>query len=116
MTSVNCKVKFIRPQYANLREWMADPQNVYVGRRGVVFIGRLRFPPQDSDFANPFTVKEHGRERALELYRGWLAARMDNEAGFVDRLKALKGKNLGCWCKPDACHADILLEVIGRLE
>ena len=26
-------------------------------------------------------------------------------------LPELKGKNLGCWCRPDSpCHADVLLE------
>lgn len=24
----------------------------------------------------------------------------------------LEGKNLGCWCKPEACHGDILVELI----
>jgi hypothetical protein len=23
----------------------------------------------------------------------------------------LKGKVLGCWCKPDACHGDVLAEL-----
>lgn len=27
-------------------------------------------------------------------------------------LPKLRGKNLACWCKPDApCHADVLLEL-----
>jgi len=29
--------------------------------------------------------------------------------------EALRGKNLGCWCKPGTpCHADVLLEVANR--
>ena len=52
---VNVKVKFIRPLgYDNLQEWCQDLQNVYVGRRGVVFVDRQRFPKQDSPFCNPF--------------------------------------------------------------
>jgi hypothetical protein len=28
---------------------------------------------------------------------------------------ALRGKNLACWCAPDApCHADVLLEIANR--
>jgi hypothetical protein len=23
----------------------------------------------------------------------------------------LKGKKLGCWCKPNACHGDVLAEL-----
>jgi hypothetical protein len=33
----------------------------------------------------------------------------------MNQLIKLKGKNLGCWCKPDKCHGDILLEIINKL-
>tara|TARA_R110000868_G_scaffold389993_1_gene659426 strand:+ start:2789 stop:3202 length:414 start_codon:yes stop_codon:yes gene_type:complete len=30
----------------------------------------------------------------------------------ADIVEALRGKNLACWCAPDApCHADVLLEI-----
>ncbi|ASY56444.1 DUF4326 domain-containing protein [Sinorhizobium sp. CCBAU 05631] len=30
----------------------------------------------------------------------------------TDIIKALRGRNLACWCKPGApCHADVLLEI-----
>ena len=60
MSVINCKVKFIRPQYDNLREWMEDENNIYIGRAGVVFIDKVRFPKQASPFANPFKVGKHG--------------------------------------------------------
>lgn len=44
MSVVNCKVVNIRPQYQNLKEWMNDSDNVYVGRGGIVFIDGERFP------------------------------------------------------------------------
>jgi hypothetical protein len=45
MTTVVCvKVDFIRPEYKNLEEWMRNPNNVYIGRSGVVFINGERFP------------------------------------------------------------------------
>lgn len=32
--------------------------------------------------------------------------------GFKDRVKReLKGKVLGCWCSPKACHGDVLAEI-----
>ena len=27
----------------------------------------------------------------------------------MDSLLELKGKTLGCWCKPEDCHGDILV-------
>lgn len=38
MSVVNVKVANIRPRYNNLAEWMADENNVYIGRKGIVFI------------------------------------------------------------------------------
>ena len=35
---VNVKTKYISPKYKDIKEWMEDPQNVYVARAGVVFI------------------------------------------------------------------------------
>ena len=35
MSVVNCKVKYIRPEYNNLKEWMDDENNYYIGRGGV---------------------------------------------------------------------------------
>ncbi len=30
-------------------------------------------------------------------------------------LEPLRGKHLGCWCKPDSpCHADVLLELANK--
>ena len=42
MAVVNCKVANIRPKYENLQEWMEDPNNVYIGRGGIVFINNQR--------------------------------------------------------------------------
>jgi len=41
-----------------------------------------------------------------------LATSPDCEAGPPPDPTELRGKNLACWCKPDApCHADVLLEL-----
>ena len=29
----------------------------------------------------------------------------------MNDLDELKGKTLGCWCKPNNCHGDILIEL-----
>ena len=35
---VNVKVSNIRPKYKHLKEWIQDSNNVYIGRKGIVFI------------------------------------------------------------------------------
>ena len=117
-TSVcNVKVKHIRPRYENLKKWMEDPNNVYIGRKGVVCIDGKRFPEHDSPFANPFKIKdttegmseEEAKEDVIERYRTYIKDKIDSKE--VD-LEQLRGKNCGCWCRPLRCHGEVLLELL----
>jgi hypothetical protein len=118
MSIVNVKVKHIRPKYDNLEEWMNDENNVYIGRRKVVMIEGRRFPPENSFWNNPFKVEKNGkgytREEALYKYRGYMSYMLEQNPDLINELLKLRGKNLGCWCKPEPCHGDILLELIEK--
>ncbi len=115
MSVVNVKVKYIRPAYKDLAEWCNDPTNIYIGRAGIVFIDGERYPKISSPFANPFKIGRDGsREEVLQKYQKWLEEKMRSPQ-FLTHLKELKGKTLGCWCAPEGCHGDILLEVIEKL-
>ena len=37
-------------------------------------------------------------------------------AAVKEKLKKLRGKRLGCHCKPEPCHGDILVEYINSLD
>ncbi len=121
MSVKNCKVEFIRKEgYHNLERWTMDPKNVYVGRAGVVFIEKdglkERFPKVASPFCNPFKVGKDGtRDEVIEKYKIYIKAKLRDNPSLVDDLRAMKGKNLGCWCAPEPCHADVLLEIINGL-
>lgn len=73
-----------------------------------VYIGRGR----DSIWGNPFTFKPGTRaphmvatrEAAVDAYRVWILRQPD----LLARVKELRGQVLGCWCKPAACHGDVL--------
>jgi hypothetical protein len=113
MTSVcNVRVAHIRPQYRDLAAWCESPDNVYVGRKGVVFINGVRFPEKDSIWANPFKVKDASRADVIAQYREYITARLEDSPELWEELEALRGKRLGCWCKPLACHADVLIELL----
>jgi hypothetical protein len=51
-------VSNIRPNYKNLEEWCNDPNNVYIGRKGIVFIDSERYPKYDSIWSNPYKINE----------------------------------------------------------
>ncbi len=118
MSVVNCKVEYLRKEgYTNLKEWCADSQNEYVGRAGVVFVkegeSKERFPKKQSVFCNPFKVGKDGtREEVIAKFTTYMRAKLDSDPTLVAQLLALEGKRLGCWCKPEGCHGDVLLELI----
>lgn len=116
MSVVCCKVACIRPAYKNLKEWMQDDKNIYIGRRGIVFVDKERYPKQDSPFCNPFKVGKDGtREEVIEKYRLYIKKRLKREPELKEQFAALKGKRLGCWCHPEACHGDVLLKMLEEL-
>jgi hypothetical protein len=116
MSVINCKVKFIRPKYQNLKQWTEDINNVYIGRRGIVFIDNERFPKKDSPFCNPFKMgKNSSRDEVIKKYKEYILIKIEKEPELKNELILMKGKNLGCWCHPESCHGDILLELINSL-
>jgi len=113
MSVVNCRVQYIRPKYNNLEEWIANDNNFYIGRAGVVFINKKRYPTKPSVFANPYKIGKDGtREEVIFKYKEYLINNLNNDKSLVNKLILLKDKNLGCWCYPEYCHGNVLLELI----
>lgn len=78
-----------------------------------VYIGR------PSIWGNPFshapnTLAEYQvstRAEAIEKFREWFLSQPE----LVAKAKReLKGKILGCWCKPMPCHGDVIAEIIDK--
>ena len=62
-------------------------------------------------WGNPYLIGRDGnREEVIALYRAYL---LDNKE-LMDSLDELKGKVLGCYCKPQACHGDVLDELANK--
>ena len=71
-----------------------------------VYIGR------PSIFGNPFSVKEYGREGCIEKYKEYFYKRIKEDVKFKEEVLKLKDKVLGCFCKPLACHGDVIKEYL----
>lgn len=68
-----------------------------------VYIGRPSF------WGNPFKIGPDGtREQVIEKYRKWITS----SKVHMERLGELKEKVLGCYCHPQACHGDVLVELV----
>lgn len=85
---------------ADMEEWLARPDTEYVGRRNQYVKGTFQ-----SKWANKFPVKKFGREGCIAKYEEWLRGSPE----LLAQLPELAGKELGCWCKPEACHGDVLV-------
>ncbi len=109
-TVSNVKVKYLRPRYKNLKEWMDNPNNIYIGRPGIVFIDDERFPKTKSPWANPFKGGRDGtHEEIVQKYYSYITRKIKTDPKTYD-LEQLRNHNLGCWCVPSMVHS---YEVIG---
>ena len=64
-----------------------------------------------SKWYNPYSVKQYGRDGAIDRYKTYIES---NENNLLNDLHELAGKRLGCWCKPNRCHGDILQELFKK--
>lgn len=84
-----------------------DDFDIYIGR----FNSRYALP--QSPFANPFVIgKDGSREDVIAKYEFYIR----NSPKLIELLPMLKEKILGCWCKPDACHGDVLIRLIDEFR
>ena len=83
-----------------------DPYDVYIGRPSI--------------WGNPYSHKDgtlaefkvSTRAEAIEKYRQYF---YNNQELMQKSKLELKGKTLGCWCSPQACHGDVIAEFLNRI-
>ncbi len=70
-----------------------------------VYIGR------PSKWGNPFVLgKDGNREEVITKYEKWIRTQPE----LMGSLHELRGKVLGCWCSPSACHGDVLARLANQ--
>jgi hypothetical protein len=106
--------EFKQPQAAALEAVEPETRvvNIYSKEKFEVYIGNknLKFGLAGSKWGNPFPFKILGRELAIALYRVWITEGEGKH--LLNDLHELKGKVLCCYCKPQPCHGDTLIELI----
>ena len=69
--------------------------NIYIGR--------------PSKWGNPYVIGRDGtRKDVIEKYKQYILASPD----LLNSIEELRGKKLGCWCRPYSCHGDVLIELL----
>lgn len=90
------------PQRDMVVHCQRETYDVYIGRPAP------RHGLAGSIWANPFRIGPDGtREQVIAKYREWVV----RQPHLMRRLPELRGKILGCWCRPHACHGDVLVEL-----
>lgn len=81
--------------HPNVRHYKKQDYDVYIGR--------------PTKWGNPFVIGKDGdRNEVISKYREWL----NRHPNLIeDAKKELRGRILGCFCAPKACHGDVLAEI-----
>jgi len=80
--------------------------DVYIGRKGRGY---------DGYFGNPFPLRPMDLKGAtIERYKRYFLERIEKDPEFKERVLSLKGKKLGCFCKPFPCHGDVICEWLDK--
>lgn len=78
-----------------------EPYDIYIGRGSVL--------------GNPFPINESTgdtREVVIEKFRLYLWESVRNGTITKEYLASLDGKVLGCFCRPKACHGDVIVNAV----
>jgi hypothetical protein len=81
----------------NLRDEEFD---VYIGRAGRGWNGYFGNPFRRTPMQRPGDTLKRFEEHFLE--------RVEKDREFRRRVLELRGKRLGCFCKPNPCHGDVI--------
>lgn len=89
-------MKIIIPKIVHCKK---DSYTLYIGR--------------PSKWGNPFSFKANTIAKFVVPTRQESVDRYEEYAreNLWDSLEELNGKVMGCWCKPLACHGDILIKL-----
>ena len=93
-----------------------EKYDVYIGRKG---------KGQSGYFGSPIIIGKpcplcnqihNDNGSTLRCYTKYARHRVTVDPKFKEAVLALRGKILGCFCKPKPCHGDVLAEICNELN
>ena len=89
-----------------VRRMRDDTPEMHAFYRTFVYIGR------GSKWGNPFKIGRDGtRSEVIAKYERYIRRSPD----LMKAIPDLEGKTLGCFCKPQACHGDVLVQLLNDI-
>jgi len=75
-----------------------------------IYIGR------GSKWGNPFEISQGpngmGRDEVIEKFKDYFEREILSDADKHSLLLSMRGYRLGCYCKPERCHGDIIADYL----
>jgi len=82
----------MKTQVVNIHK---EPYDIYIGRPSI--------------YGNPFIIGKDGtKKEIIAKFRNYFY----NNPNLQEQVFLLKGKRLGCYCKPNECHGDVYVEFL----
>jgi hypothetical protein len=92
------------------------PYDVYIGRPGHGKAGPLGNPVAVGKRCPICGARHTKAGDTLPCYAEYLRRRCATDAPFAALVRSLRGKVLGCFCKPNPCHGDELVRYLADEE
>lgn len=89
--------------------------DVYIGRAGNGEDGYFGNPCKLNQLCKFCSMTHEWPTATIPCFRRYFEERIENDSEFRQRVQGLAGKRLGCFCKPNACHGDIIAEYVNKL-
>ena len=106
MTVINLRTKDsnIKSGYSHYKQKYGDSFE-YIG-------DKVRFQPHKprTIWYNPYhkQIKKLGRTEVVELYKEYISKHPE----LLSKIPGLKDKVLACWCAPELCHGNVLIQLM----
>lgn len=121
---INLTFRYVKPQKTAEYSGPTTVVNLNDGQGYDVYIGRAG-QGLDGYFGNPIVRGQEccvcgdthlDNESVVTCYRKRFYRMIEEDGAFAKRISQLKGKRLGCFCKPDHCHGDVIAEYLESPE
>jgi len=95
-----------------------ETYDVYIGR-GIEYHTHMLadgiIPGEEGWLGNPHPIgwcdiclTYHNRDECIEKFKIDFYRRLKSDLEFKKSVLALRGQRLGCYCKPENCHGDVI--------
>jgi len=113
---VNIKKAFlVKAGYDDFSDWNTHDDHVYIGRDMSFYVpGTTKsiwhnpYPVAKNNITNKKKKPGYTLDESLRLYEEYIRSKPDLMAKLIE----LNNKVLGCWCKPNRCHGDVLTRLV----